>query len=229
MPLKLLVIENDRLAATLMTQVFVSQGADVQTAADATAASALARRIRFDGIFLELGLGSDNGVELTEQIRQSSWNTRTPIILVSRNADARAAARAFQAGGTFFLPKPLKQNAIRRALLSTRAVMLDERRRYSRISLSTPIQCFAGTRELYGCVAHNLSASGMLFQEDGSLTPHEEVRLQFRMEKTNAPIVARARVVRLDQEQRAGARFLAMSFDDRERILKRIAAEVDNL
>jgi CheY-like chemotaxis protein len=229
MPLKLLVIENDRLAAMLMTQVFISQGADVQTAADAAAASALARRTRFDGIFLELGLGGGDGVELTEQIRQSSWNTRTPIVLVSRTADARAAARAFQAGGTFFLPKPMKQNAIRRALLSTRAVMFDERRRYSRIPLSTPMQCLIRSRELPGCVALNLSSSGMLFQEDGSLSPHDEVQLQFRMEETSTPIVARALVVRVDEEQRAAARFIAMSFDDRERILKRVAAEVDNL
>jgi CheY-like chemotaxis protein len=229
MPLKLLVIENDRSVAMLMTQVFLSHGADVQTAADATTASALTSRTRFDGIFLELGLAGGNGVELTEHIRQSSWNSRTPIVLVSRNADARAAARAFQAGGTFFLPKPMKQNAVRRALLSTRAVMFDERRRYSRILLGTPLECFVRSRELPGCVVHNLSSSGMLFEHDGSLNQRDEVRLLFRLEKAGSPVMARAVVVRLDGERRAGARFVAMSFDDREKILKRVAAEVDSL
>ena len=229
MPLKLLVIENDRSAAMLMTQVFLSHGAEVQTAADADAASALTSRTKFDGIFLELGLAGGNGVELTEHIRQSSWNSRTPIVLVSRTADARAAARAFQAGGTFFLPKPMKQNAVRRALLSTRAVMLDERRRYSRILLPTPVECFLRNRELPGCMVHNVSSSGMLFQHDGSLSPRDDVRLHFRIEKAASPVVARAVIVRVDGEQRAGARFVAMSFDDRERILKRVAAEVDNL
>ncbi len=229
MPLKLLVIENDRSAAMLMTQVFTSQGADVQTVGDAAAASALTSQVKFDGIFLELSAADINGVELTQQIRKSSWNARTPIVLVSRNADAQAAARAFQAGGTFFLPRPLKQNAIRRALLSTRAVMIDERRRYSRISLASPLQCFAGARELTGCVASNLSSSGMLFEEDGSLSPQDKVRLSFRLEKGSPFIMARAFVVRVDEARHAGVRFVAMSDDDRERIRKRIAAEVDNL
>ena len=228
MPLKLLVVENERWAATLMAEVFTSQGADVQAASDAASALVLTSRFKFDGIFLELSLTGTDSIELTQSIRQSSWNTKTPIVLVSRNADSRAAARAFQAGGTFFLPRPLKQNAIRRALQSTRAVMIDERRRYSRIPLSSTIQCFVGARELPGCLARNLSSTGMLFEEDGTLNLQDKVRLLFRLEKRSPLVMARALVVRVDDERRAGVRFLAMSNEDRERIRKRIAVEVDN-
>jgi len=169
MPLKLLIIENDRSAAAVMTQVFSSEGAEVQTVSDAASASVLTSRAKFDGIFLELNLTDMDGIELTQRIRRSSWNSRTPIVLVSRNADAHAAARAFQMGATFYLP--LKGNAIRRALLSTSAVMFDERVRYSRTSFRNPIQCFVGSRELTGCVARNISVNGMLFEGDGTLKP----------------------------------------------------------
>ena len=193
MPLKLLIIENDRSAAAVMTQVFSSQGAEVQAVSDAASASVLTSRAKFDGIFLELNLTDMDGPDLTQRIRQSSWNSRTPIVLVSRNADAHAAARAFQMGGTFYLP--LKGNAIRRALLSTSGVMFDERVRYSRTSFRNPIQCFVGSRELTGCVARNLSAGGMLFEGDGTLKPQERIIVLFCLAQGGHVIMARAVVV----------------------------------
>ena len=229
MPLNLLVIENDKSAAALMTQVFNTFGATVQIASNAAAASHLARQAKFDGIFLELGLADMNGIDLTQRIRQSSWNTRTPIVLVSRNADAHAAARAFQAGGTFFLPKSLNHNAIRKAFLSTRPVMFDECQRYTRISVASPVQCFLGARELRGCVARNISSGGILFEEDGTLHPSDNVRLLFELEERSLPIVARAQVVWADEKRRAGVNFTAMSHEDRLQIRKRIAARVGHL
>jgi CheY-like chemotaxis protein len=212
-----------------MAQVFGAQGAEVQVVGDAPAALVLAGKAKFDGIFLELNLVGMDGVELTQRIRRSSWNTRTPIVLVGRNPDAHAAARGFEVGGTFFLPRPLSQNSILRALISIRPVMLHERRRYRRIGLSSPLQCFVGARELAGCVTRNLSSTGMLFDQDGTLHPHDKVRLLFRLERGSYPVMARALVIWVDAERRAGVRFTRMSDDDRERLRKRIAVEVDNL
>jgi CheY-like chemotaxis protein len=229
MPLHLLVIENDKSAVSLMTQVFNNFGALVRFAGDSSAASQMVRQAKFDGIFLELSLADVDGIDLTRLIRQSSWNTRTPIALFSRNADAHLAALAFQEGGTFFLPKPLNYNSIRKAILSTRALMIDEYYRYSRISLESPLRCYLGNRELGGCVARNLSSGGMLFDEDGTLHPQDRVRLLFRLEEKSSLLMVHALVVWANEQHRAGVRFLAMSNEDRLQIKRCVASHVYNL
>ena len=229
MPLKLLVIENDKPAAGLLSQVLSGLGAEVRIATDATSASVLVGQTKFDGIFLELGLVGMDGVGLTRSIREASWNTSTPIVLVGRNPDPQVAARAFQAGGTLFLPKPLNLSAIRGAFVATRALMFDERYRYRRIPLTTPMQCFAGARELNGCTSRNLSSSGMLREGDGTLHPRDRIRLLFRLDTHSRNIPAGAQVIWVDGDNRAGVRFLAINQEDRRRIRARVSSEVDNL
>jgi CheY-like chemotaxis protein len=222
-----LVVDNDKGSATLMEEVFAWQGAEVRAVSDAAAASALINRVKFDGIFLELNLEEVDGVELTRRIRQSAWNAKTPIVLVGKS-DAKAVARAFKAGGTFFLSKPLKRDAVKRALISTRGVMIEERRRYGRIAVARPLQCLFGARELQDCALRNLSLGGMLFQDDGTLRPKDKVRLSFRFATGEPLIIVRAAVARADGKGTVGVRFTSISPDDRERIRKQIAREVDN-
>jgi CheY-like chemotaxis protein len=229
MPLRLLLIENEQPAAALMTQSFTSQGAEVLAVSDFDAASAVLNRARFDGIFLALSAPELRAVELTRQVRKSSWSSNAPIVLLGKTTDSQIAVEAFQAGGTFFLSKPLEQKGLRQALNSTRPVMLQHRRRCWRIPLSNPLQCFTGGREVSGCKIRNLSLSGILFEGNGNLEPNAKVRFSFRLERSEPRLITRGVVVRTDGSGLAGARFTSISPIDRARIVNRIAREVDNL
>jgi PleD family two-component response regulator len=46
-----------------------------------------------------------DGFELARQIRASSWNKSTPIVVVTGQDDTKAMQKVFAAGTTFFLQK----------------------------------------------------------------------------------------------------------------------------
>ena len=227
--LKLLVIDHDKPAATLMKEVFESKGADVRIIENLGTAVALIEQDKFDGIFLELSLPHGGGVEITKRIRASARNSHTTIMLVGQGASAGAVQHSFAAGATLFLAKPFERNVLAKAISAIRGVMVDERRRHRRITLSNPVRCLIGAREIQECVIRNLCLSGVLLQGDGTIQVHHKVRIAFHLEKGTPLIIARGLVVRVDESGQAGIRVAWDSLEARERIRMRIAKEVDNL
>ena len=228
MPLKLMVVDHDPTTLSLVEGVFSSHGVRVHTARDGVEAVAPIVEEKFDGFLLEMNLPNTDGCQLSHWIRQSARNGRAPIIHMSARPDPRIMDRAFQAGGTFFLVKPLDRVRLMRLFRSTSGIMLQERRRYWRIPLSIPSSCKVGSRELAGSSIVNLSVTGVLLKGDGSLHPGAKVYLVFSLGQSDpCPISAWGNVVRIDDGGKAGIRFSCLSQADYSRILDRIAVESD--
>jgi CheY-like chemotaxis protein len=228
MPLKLLVVDHDPTTLALVEGVFSSHGVHVHTARDGVQAVAPIVEEKFDGFLLEINLPNTDGCQLSHWIRQSARNGRAPIIHMSARPDPQIMDRAFQAGGTFFLVKPLDRVRLMRLFRSTSGIMLQERRRYWRIPLSVPSRCEAGSRKLSGCSISNLSVTGVLLEADGSLHPGAKVYLVFSLGESDlCPVSAWGTVVRVDDCGKAGVRFTCLSQVDYSRILDRIATESD--
>jgi CheY-like chemotaxis protein len=228
MPLKLMVVDHDTTTLALVEGVFCSHGVNVYTQRDGAQAVAPIVEEKFDGFLLEVNLPNTDGCQLSHWIRQSSRNGRAPIIHMTTRPDPQIMHRAFQAGGTFFLVKPLDRGRLMRLFRSTSGIMLQERRRYWRIPLSVPSQCSVGTRELSGCSIRNLSVTGVLLECEGPLPPGTKVYLVFALAPSDPyPISVGGTVVRIDGCGHAGIRFTHLSQVDYSRILDRIAAESD--
>jgi CheY-like chemotaxis protein len=110
--LKVLVVEDDAPTLELMDEVLTSLKADVHAVSDSEAALALVNQERFDGIFLDLQMPKMDGFELTRRIRKSSWNKSAPIVVVTGEDDVKTMERAFAAGTTFFLQKPVDRQRL---------------------------------------------------------------------------------------------------------------------
>ena len=228
MPLKLMVVDHDTTTLALVEGVLCSHGVDVYTQRDGAQAVAPIVEEKFDGFLLEMNLPNTDGCQLSSWIRQSSRNGRAPIIHMSARPDPQIMHRAFQAGGTFFLLKPLDRGRLMKLFRSTSGIMLQERRRYWRIPLSIPSQCVVGTRQLSGCSICNLSVTGALLASRDSLPPGTEVYLVFSLTQSDpCPISASGTVVRLTDSGQAGIRFTCLSQFDHSRILDRIAVVSD--
>jgi CheY-like chemotaxis protein len=106
-PLKLLVVEDDLASLELMTEVFVSLKADVRPVSDSEEGARLVNDQKFDGIFFDLEMPHLHGFDLAKQIRKSSWNKSTPIIIVTGREDRKTMEKVFALGATFFLRKPV--------------------------------------------------------------------------------------------------------------------------
>ena len=229
MPLKLLVVDHDPATLDLVQDVFDSHRVETHVARDGVKAIAPIVEGKFDGFLLEMNMPNVDGCALASWIRQSGRNSRAPIIHMSARHDAETMHRAFEAGGTLFLTKPLDRWRLSRLLRSTSGIMLHERRRYWRIPLSAPTHCAVGSREYSGYTVRNLSTTGVLLRGDGSLPPRADVYVVFPLAQNDRSLVsARGKVVRVDDCGQAGVHFTHLSTADHQRILERIAAESDN-
>ena len=226
MRLRILVVEDDIPTLELMREVLTPLGVQVRLVSDSLHAVTLINREKFDGIFLDLMMPKVDGFELARLIRQSPSNKGTPIVIVTGREDKETITQAFEAGGTFFLNKPIDKGKLTRLLSSTRGSMLEERRRYKRVSVQTEVKCQVGTRRITG-MSVNFSQTGLLFQGDGSLVLGNVVQLKFHLPRQQLPISAQGLVVRTDKKQRLGIRFTEIGAENQQRIRDFIGSQAD--
>ena len=176
--LKLLVVEDDLPSLELMEEVFTSLQADVRPVNNSETAAALVGKEKFDGIFLDLEMPRLHGFDLTNRIRESSWNKSTPIIVVSGRSDRETMRQSFSVGASYYLQKPVDRQKLSRLLRTVRGGMLQNRRRSVRVPLHTELMCSMEMRTVRG-TCWNISQTGMQVEVSG-LTPGKIVQLSFR-------------------------------------------------
>lgn len=213
--LKLLVVEDDAPSLELMAEVFTSLQAEVRPVNNSETAAVLVGREKFDGIFLDLEMPRLHGFDLTNRIRESSWNKSTPIIVVSGRNDRETMRQSFSVGASYFLQKPVDRQKLSRLLRSVRGGMLQSRRRSVRVPLHTDVMCSVGMRTVRG-TCWNLSQSGMQVEVSG-LQPGNPVQLSFRLPSARGNIDATGVVVWVG-ENRQGVQFKKMSTQNQELI-----------
>src|SRR5258708_31348194 len=205
MPLKVLGVDDDPVVLRMMSEVFASVQIDVHPVDNSEGAARLIAGEKFDGIFLDLEMPKIRGFELTRRTRASTWNKTTPVIIVTGHGDSGAMEQAFLAGATFFFQKPIDTRRLLRLFRTTRGPMADNRRRAVRVPIKTAVSY--RTRDASGkATSCDVSEHGMLF-EGAELVPGEDVSLSFSLPVGNITVIADAVVVRIEANQRVGARF----------------------
>lgn len=205
--LKLLVVEDDLPSLELMAEVFTSLQADVRPVNNSETAADLVGREKFDGIFLDLEMPRLHGFDLTNRIRESSWNKLTPIIVVSGRTDRETMQQSFTVGASYFLQKPVDRQKLSRLLRTVRGGMLQSRR-CVRVPLHTEVMCSLEMRTVRG-TCWNISQTGMQVEVSG-LKPGNAVQLSFRLPPSRENIDAGGVVIWVG-ENRQGIQFKKMS------------------
>jgi CheY-like chemotaxis protein len=223
--LRLLVAEDDVASLELMTEVFTSLKADVRPVSDSQEAVRRINQEKFDGIFLDLEMPNLHGFDLAREIRKSSWNKLTPIIVVTGQDERETMREAFAVGATFFLQKPVDRQKLSKLFRAVRGGMLENRRRSARVPLRTDVSCAVGSRTMTG-VTWNLSQGGIQVDVNG-LRPKDVVRLSFRLPLSGSAIEAAGTVVWGDQKKQ-GIQFTTVSAKNQETI-RQFVSEVDKI
>jgi DNA-binding response OmpR family regulator len=81
---------------------------EAQLAGTCEQALRLARNYAYDAILLDLRMPGMGGLELLRQIRRSSANMASPVLIVSMLADDDMIERCRDAGADAHLPKPVE-------------------------------------------------------------------------------------------------------------------------
>lgn len=106
MTIKILVVEDDKVARTVATMVLNQLGCETVFAKTGAEAISKLEQDSYDLVFMDVGLPDINGIEVSKQIRKLNPNT-FPIVALTANYDESYQATCLEAGMQDFLNKPI--------------------------------------------------------------------------------------------------------------------------
>jgi DNA-binding NtrC family response regulator len=120
---KLLVVDDDTASCRVVTAIAKEEGLAVELAHDGATGLARFQEWHPDLVLLDVQMPRMDGLEMLRQVR--TFDTDTPIVMLSAERDLKIAVRATQLGAFDYLSKPVDQEelvvTLRRAL-ETRAL-----------------------------------------------------------------------------------------------------------
>jgi two-component system sensor histidine kinase RpfC len=114
---RVLVAEDNDIAATVIRTLLARQGAAVTLVEDGEAALEAVRRADFDLAFIDLRMPKIDGIDFARRVRENEGDgRRLPIIALTANAAEDVKDRCLEAGMDAFLTKPVDAEALTRAV-----------------------------------------------------------------------------------------------------------------
>ncbi|HXN16944.1 MAG TPA: response regulator [Candidatus Binatus sp.] len=192
---KILIVDDDPAVCEMIQDVLNS--ADIETITDTSSQQAVTRLEleKFQAVFLDMNMPSPDGLELTRWIRASGLNRTTPIVMITGEDDRTLLARAFEAGASFFLFKPIDRHRMLRLIRVAEGPMQREARRYQRVKVSCKVSIELNQEQVSG-IALDLSLGGMFVQASRTLPAGSIVLVRLELGPGAPPLNLAARVVR---------------------------------
>jgi CheY-like chemotaxis protein/F0F1-type ATP synthase membrane subunit b/b' len=106
-PVRALVVDDEPLTRRAMSNALQLAFCKPDTAENGEAAVVLAQSKVFDVIFLDIMMPEMDGFETCAKIRQTKFNSATPIIFVTSHKDSESREKSFASGGSSFISKPV--------------------------------------------------------------------------------------------------------------------------
>jgi DNA-binding response OmpR family regulator len=102
--MKMLLAEDDLDLSAALAEHLASRGWEVLCCADGVEALALARKVVFDLVLLDLSLPTLDGLEVLQRLR--SDDTTTPVLVITARGNVAERVTGLEAGADDYLPKP---------------------------------------------------------------------------------------------------------------------------
>jgi len=113
---KILLIEDEIFTRKVLARVLTNLGfAEVEEAEDGMAGLAAVRTSGPDMVLCDVEMTPMDGFDFITAVRNAGFDT-LPIVLMSNRTDAGRLARAREVGASAILAKPIRADALRRAL-----------------------------------------------------------------------------------------------------------------
>jgi CheY-like chemotaxis protein len=225
MRLRILAVDDELDNLKLLRSLVEALGYEVELFQDSREAARRVLRRKFDAIFLDAHMLHLDGFELAERIRSSPSNKRVPIAMLTAHDDATTMRKAFRAGVTMFLGKPLTPKKLRGLLRTLRGPMIRERRRYARFPVRIVIQC-TWDGKTFEAVSVNFSEGGALMEPSGGVAVGDGLSLLFTLPKVDKCVRPRARNIRREEPDRMAAQFQTLTLEDQDAIRAFIITEI---
>jgi CheY-like chemotaxis protein len=106
-PVRILFVDDDPIMREFAQVHLTTETAGVTVAADGVEACEVVAAHDFDVVLLDLEMPHMDGFEVLARLRADERTRRLPVVVVTGREDVGAIDRAFQAGATSFLVKPI--------------------------------------------------------------------------------------------------------------------------
>lgn len=113
---KIILADDDAIMRELASAKLLEAGYQVVTACNGAEALSLLKKEGADMVISDLDMPVMNGFELTEAIRSDSAIGETPVMVITASDRGDAVDRAFAAGATSFLAKPMNWSLFHHAV-----------------------------------------------------------------------------------------------------------------
>jgi putative two-component system response regulator len=124
--MRILVVDDDLIAAEMMAEMLRERGHQVTMAADGVAALAVMRAEPFPLVISDLSMPRMDGNALCEAIRSSAWGSYVYFIMLTSREERSVSLDSFAAGADDFMCKPFDpEEVIARLRVAERILLLE--------------------------------------------------------------------------------------------------------
>lgn len=212
-----LIVDSEAATCELIEKVLMSVGIESLTVNRSSEAPELLREGKFAVAFFGLRMTSPDGPELTRQMRDSSFNRMTPVVMISDDQRPTAMAQGFEAGASFFLYKPVDKDRLLRLIRATQASAEHERRRTRRVPLKSRVTLSHGSVEIEA-ESIDVSMEGVLVKASRPIPVGSSVNVSMHLSKGMKPVVGAGCVVRLASNNQMGIHLGRLELAESQRL-----------
>jgi len=205
--MKILLVDDEPQVCRLVKSLVEPLGVEVRTFSDSREAALILETEKFDGIMLDVAMPNMDGFELARKIRATPPNQMAPIIMITGKDDVETMRRAFDAGATFFIGKPISREKIYAIFRTARGAMLAERRRYARLPYRTAVTCIRDEQK-FNTTSLTIGEGGIGLEGSGSAGVDDVVTLEFNMPDVRQPIRVTGKIRGKEASGRTGIEFI---------------------
>ena len=108
-----LIVDDEKLMRALLRDALEEGGFGISEASNGLEALEIARRIHPDLILLDVIMPDMDGFEVCSRLREIPAMHHVPVLMVTASEDREVAERAYAAGATDFIPKPINAAHLR--------------------------------------------------------------------------------------------------------------------
>jgi DNA-binding NarL/FixJ family response regulator len=105
---KILLVDDDILFVSLMSDFLSDAGFDITTAADGEEGLQLVKHQTFDLIIADIMMPRMDGFEMVEQIQQDPRSAHIPVVMLSAKGETSDRIHGLRAGANAFMVKPFE-------------------------------------------------------------------------------------------------------------------------
>jgi DNA-binding response OmpR family regulator len=212
-----LIVDSETATCELIEKVLTSVGIESLILNRSTEAPGLLREGKFAVAFFGLRMTFPDGPELTRQMRDSSFNRMTPVVMISDDQRPMAMAQGFEAGASFFLYKPVDRERLLRLIRATQASAEHERRRTRRVPLKSRVQLSHGSVQV-DAESIDVSMEGVLVKASAPIPVGSSVNVSLHLSKGMKPVVGAGCVVRLMPNNQMGIHLARLELGESQRL-----------